>query len=79
LEKRPFFVNYSRVEHSSLLRKNLFSTTGQGVILAQAENKEKIEAIISEDPFLIEGVAKYQVVEFQAGMSIPAFEQLLSR
>lgn len=35
-----------------------------GVILANVENREKLEAILAEDPFQIHGVASYQVTEF---------------
>lgn len=35
-----------------------------GVIMMKAESREEVEDIISEDPFNINGIADYQIVEF---------------
>ncbi|HET8844227.1 MAG TPA: DUF6624 domain-containing protein [Ktedonobacteraceae bacterium] len=62
-----------------------FLTTGRqeprtgGVILARAASKEQIQTIIKEDPFLIEGVAEYNVIEFHPSRSAPGLELLLER
>jgi len=37
-----------------------------GIILAIGESREKIEAIMREDPFCKEGLAEFRVVEFRA-------------
>ena len=37
-----------------------------GVILATAESKSLIEAIIQEDPFYQHGLAEFRVIEFRA-------------
>ena len=37
-----------------------------GIILAVGESKEKIEAIMNEDPFCSEGLAVFRVIEFRA-------------
>ena len=39
-----------------------------GVIMMKADSREKVEAIIAEDPFHINGIADYQVVEFTPTM-----------
>ena len=37
-----------------------------GVIVARVKTREEVEAIIHEDPFYKEGIADYEVIEFQA-------------
>ena len=39
-----------------------------GVIMLRADNVEDVSAILSEDPFNINGVADYQIVEFTPKM-----------
>lgn len=39
-----------------------------GVIMMKAESREEVEDIISEDPFNINGIADYQIVEFTPTM-----------
>ncbi len=41
-----------------------------GVIMMKAESSEAVNAIIAEDPFLINGIADYQIVEFTPTMFI---------
>jgi uncharacterized protein YciI len=48
-----------------------------GFILARADSKAQIESIIANDPFLSEGVARYDIVEFQPSSFAPGLEQLL--
>ncbi len=40
------------------------------VIMIKANNREAVDAIISEDPFYINGIADYQIVEFTPTMFI---------
>lgn len=35
-----------------------------GVIMMKATNRDAVDAIIAEDPFNINGIADYQIVEF---------------
>jgi len=37
-----------------------------GIILALGESKSQIEAIVTEDPFHIHGLADFRIVEFRA-------------
>ena len=37
-----------------------------GIILAVGENREQIEAIVREDPFVKRGLADFRVIEFRA-------------
>lgn len=37
-----------------------------GIILAVGDNRETIEAIVAEDPFVARGLADYRIIEFRA-------------
>ena len=39
-----------------------------GVIMMKADNRAAVDAIISQDPFNINGIADYQIVEFTPTM-----------
>lgn len=41
-----------------------------GVIMMRADNREAVDAIIAEDPFNINAVADYQIVEFAPTMFV---------
>lgn len=41
-----------------------------GVIMMKAESRETVNAIIAEDPFHINGIADYQIVEFTPTLSV---------
>ncbi len=53
--------------------KNIFIASGRqtplkgGVILATANSRSEIEQIITEDPFYIEKVATFEIIEFTPG------------
>ena len=40
-----------------------------GVIMIKADNRATVDTIISQDPFNINGIAAYQIVEFKPTMS----------
>lgn len=75
-------------EHVKFLRKyyklNRFVASGRkvprtgGIILALAESKEEVERIISEDPFYINKVAEFTVIEFQTSQYHPELKSLLT-
>ncbi len=48
-----------------------------GVILAQAESFNALQAVLAQDPFHVHGVAQYQVVQFAARAAAPGLEQLV--
>jgi len=68
-------------EHNRFLRENydkgVFLLSGPqvprqgGLILARAESREALQAILAADPFGREGVARYDVIEFVAKMGAP--------
>ncbi|MFJ6695165.1 YciI family protein [Streptomyces sp. NPDC091272] len=42
-----------------------------GVILAVADSRASIEAIVAEDPFVVGGVCAYRITEFVATKTVP--------
>jgi uncharacterized protein YciI len=62
--------------HMAFLRKHYaagtFLVSGRkvprdgGVILALGESREKVEAVMREDPFCSRGLAEFRVIEFRA-------------
>lgn len=49
-----------------------------GIIIAVAESREQIRAIIERDPFIQRGLARYRLIEFRASQRAPGLEQLCS-
>ncbi|MBE2319740.1 hypothetical protein DVA67_027470 [Solirubrobacter sp. CPCC 204708] len=45
-----------------------------GVILARGEDRSAIEALAAADPFVREGVATVQVIQFRASQSADGFD-----
>ena len=39
-----------------------------GVIMINADNRSAVDAIIAQDPFKVNGIAEYQIVEFTPTM-----------
>ena len=50
-----------------------------GVILATAEDRDTLMAVLAEDPFRREGLANYDVIEFSASRFADAVPELLRR
>lgn len=42
-----------------------------GVILARATSREALQDVLRQDPFLVNGVADYEVIEFTPTMTAP--------
>lgn len=49
-----------------------------GVILAQTESRQALEAVLEQDPFRIHGVASCQIVEFTPTMAAPSLNTLVA-
>lgn len=45
-----------------------------GIILCRAESREEVETILSQDPFMQEGVSEYEIIEFISSKYAEAFE-----
>ena len=75
--------------HNSWLRdgfeKGIFLLSGSiqpkagGAVLAHNATLEQIQAIVSEDPFVAEGVVTAEIVEVAASRSIPELKFLISQ
>jgi len=50
-----------------------------GVILCRAESEEVVRAIVSEDPFIANGVADYELINFRSVVCAEGFEVLLDK
>jgi uncharacterized protein YciI len=50
-----------------------------GIILAVGESKERIEAIIREDPFHARGLADFRVIEFRASQKSADLQKRIER
>jgi uncharacterized protein YciI len=74
-------------DHVKFLRKyykqNTFVASGRkvprtgGIILAQAESRDRIEAILAEDPFIRHQLATVTITEFQTSQMHPGFKALM--
>jgi uncharacterized protein YciI len=50
-----------------------------GIILAVGKNRQEIEAIVREDPFLKHGLADCRIVEFRASQRADDIQQRVER
>jgi uncharacterized protein YciI len=48
-----------------------------GVILCRASNREALETILDRDPFILNGVATYEVIEFAPTRTTPELASLM--
>jgi uncharacterized protein YciI len=48
-----------------------------GVIICNAKNREEVEALIKEDPFYIEEIGEYEIIEFLPVMYADGFEEYI--
>jgi uncharacterized protein YciI len=46
-----------------------------GVILAKAASEEGLRSLIAEDPFVQQGLARYEIVSFRVTRRAPGFER----
>lgn len=64
-------------------KQNVFLTSGRkvprtgGIIIAQAESKDALEAIMTEDPFCQHGLAEVTITEFLNSQMHPAFKKMM--
>lgn len=65
---------YSKGNFIASGRKN--PRTG-GVILSKIESKAKLEGILKKDPFYVNNIADYDIIEFIPSMTSKGFECLV--
>lgn len=79
-------VNEYLEEHIEYLKKQysegVFIASGRktprtgGVIMSKIKSKNKLLAILNEDPFKINNIANYRIIEFNPSMTSKEFEIL---
>ena len=63
-------------------RADLFVAAGRrepregGVIVARSPSREALEALMVHDPFIAEGLARYEILEFRSSLHHPALADL---
>lgn len=50
-----------------------------GIILAVGEDRQQIEAIIREDPFVMRGLADFRIIEFRASQRADDIQKRIER
>jgi uncharacterized protein YciI len=48
-----------------------------GIILAVGESRERVQAIVEEDPFVTHGLADFRIIEFRASQRAADINQLI--
>lgn len=46
-----------------------------GMIFVKAASRKEVEAIVAEDPFNINGLASYRIIEFRATKKLKTYDQ----
>ncbi|HFD32661.1 MAG TPA: GTP cyclohydrolase [Gammaproteobacteria bacterium] len=72
LEEHIEFLNMQYEKKVFIASGRKVPRTG-GVILARAKNKEELSAILEQDPFYKNDIAKYEITEFIPSMTLPEF------
>jgi len=49
-----------------------------GIILAVGESKERVEAIVREDPFVSRGLADFRIIEFRPSQRAKSVDALIA-
>jgi Uncharacterized protein conserved in bacteria len=76
----PLHVEYLKEQY----RLGRFIASGRrrprvgGVILSNLDNKEAVNTVINSDPFKINGVADYEIIEFLPSMTSKELEFLIN-
>ncbi len=63
-------------------REGLFIVSGRkvprtgGIILARASSKEALAELMRNDPFVAQGLAEFEIIEFHASQTHPDFKKV---
>ena len=76
MRKHLAWLNAQSAAGRSLVSGRQVPRTG-GVIVARGDDREEIEAIAGEDPFVRGGVATVEVIQFRASQSADGIAALL--
>ena len=78
LEEHKAFLKQQYADGIFLMSGRKHPRTG-GIILAQAGNRAALEALIQQDPFYREGIARFTITEFLPTMTAEALQSLTVR
>ncbi len=84
LEKIDAAMKDHMVFLNACYKEGLFIVSGRkiprtgGIIIAQASSKEAMEALMRNDPFVAQGLAEMEVIEFQESQMSKKFKEFLS-
>ena len=80
LEKIDARMKEHMVFLNACYREGLFIASGRkvprtgGIILARGNSKEAFKALMKNDPFVAEGLAEFDIIEFKTSQSHPDFK-----
>ncbi len=83
LEEVDRAIPAHRMAQKRLCRRPLSLASGRriprtgGVILAKCDSRETLQARLSQDPFQLLGLARTEIIPFEASMASPALQSLL--
>jgi uncharacterized protein YciI len=82
LEKIDAHMKEHMVFLNACYREGLFIVSGRkiprtgGIILAKGSSSDALKALMRNDPFVVHGLAEFDVIEFQASQSHPDFKKV---
>ena len=71
-------VEYLKVqyEEKNFIASGRKNPRDGGVILSKLDSKDKLQRVLEKDPFYIENLANYEIIEFFPTMTSKEFENL---
>ena len=71
-------VEYLKVqyEEKNFIASGRKNPRDGGVILSKLDSKDKLQEVLEQDPFYIEDLANYEIIEFFPTMTAEEFENL---
>jgi uncharacterized protein YciI len=82
LEKIDACMKEHMVFLNACYHEGLFIASGRkiprtgGIILSKGSSKEAVEALMRSDPFVAQGLAEFEVIEFQTSQVHPDFKRV---
>lgn len=76
LEEHNAFLDKYYTVHKFICSGRQEPRTG-GIILCNAKDKKEVNSIIMEDPFYINDIAKYEIIEFVPTKYVDGFKELI--
>jgi uncharacterized protein YciI len=77
MKEHMIFLNACYKEGLFIVSGRKTPRTG-GIIVARGSSKEALEALMKNDPFVAQGLAEFDVIEFRASQSDPDFRKLFT-